>query len=316
MATPRFTAIVPAYNGTETVGATIRSILTQTATDLELIVVDDGSTDGTQDLVRSFQSDSRVELIEQTNGGVSVARNTGIERARGEFVSFLDHDDIWMPTYLETMGLTLSEAPRAGLGFADGFSFQHGSFRVRRKSLFNWSKPPQPLPANAEDQLVELAKNNFIWGSVTVRRVVLERVGGFDPEVNAVDDYDLWLRILAAGFPCMMAPGKQILQRAKADSQSMDLGLMLSGMERVCGKLAENESAPAEARRIAAGRVPELKFEAEAVRGDRGTLARLHRLRRSAALARARLVNAWSYRRPPEDIAEVFRTVGAVPTGA
>ena len=114
--TPRFSVIVPAYNATGTIEATIRSVLAQTATELELIVVDDGSTDGTGDLVAAIAStDERVELIAQPNQGTAGARNTGIARASAAYVSFLDNDDLWMPRYLEAAGEALDAGPRSGV---------------------------------------------------------------------------------------------------------------------------------------------------------------------------------------------------------
>ena len=314
MTQPRHSAIVPTYNGRETVESTIRSILAQTQTNFELIVVDDGSTDDTEAIVRGFLTDGRIQLIQQENRGIAGARNRGIERARGELISFLDHDDLWMPDYLAAMGTVLDAAPDAGFAFTDGYALEHGTERIRRRTLFASSRPPVPLPTNSEAQLLELVRENFIWGSVTVRRSVLERVGGFDSSVDGVDDYDLWLRILASGAPAVIAPGRLILQRAKADSVSQDLAFMLDGIKKVCLKVAEDDSFPAPAREIAASRIPGLQSGADAVRGGAGVRGALRRIRRRAAATRTRLTSRRVYRsHPPDDVAEVLRRTRPAP---
>lgn len=100
MTSPRFSIVIPAWNVERWLPETIASVRAQTVTDWELIVVDDGSTDGTAAIVKG-QDDDRVRLISQPNSGVSIARNRGISEARGEFIAFLDADDLWSPTHLQ-----------------------------------------------------------------------------------------------------------------------------------------------------------------------------------------------------------------------
>src|SRR5574341_1935425 len=97
----KVSAIIPVYNGEKYIEDAIRSVLTQTFSDLELIIVDDGSTDKTGEICKGFLSDSRVKYIYQENQGVSSARNTGIKRSNGEYVAFLDADDYWLPDKTE-----------------------------------------------------------------------------------------------------------------------------------------------------------------------------------------------------------------------
>ncbi len=101
MSAPLVSVIIPAYNAAPWIGASIRSVTEQTTTDLEVIVVNDGSTDATGALARSFP-DPRVRILDQANAGVSAARNAGIRAARGSFISFLDADDAMLPSNLET----------------------------------------------------------------------------------------------------------------------------------------------------------------------------------------------------------------------
>src|ERR1700704_1423104 len=95
---PRISVILPVYNREQTVARAIRSVLAQTWTSLELIVVDDGSTDGTRDVLRSFGS--QITVIEQPHAGAYAARNRGLREARGELIAFIDSDDVWLPDRL------------------------------------------------------------------------------------------------------------------------------------------------------------------------------------------------------------------------
>ena len=96
--------VIPLYNKAKTVACTLATVQAQTYSDYEIVVIDDGSTDGSADVVRSI-NDSRIRLFSQPNAGVSAARNRGIEESRGDFVAFLDADDEWKPDYLETQRL-------------------------------------------------------------------------------------------------------------------------------------------------------------------------------------------------------------------
>ena len=144
--TPAFSVVVPAYNATRTIGATIGSILRQSHEDLELIVVDDGSSDGTPDLVREFgANDERLRLVEQPNKGTAGARNTGIGEARADLVAFLDNDDMWMPSYLEMMGAALERAPEAGFAYTDAWILNDATGRILKKpSLEHYETVPDP----------------------------------------------------------------------------------------------------------------------------------------------------------------------------
>lgn len=114
---PKATIVVPAYNVAETIGDTLRSLLAQTFTDFEIIVVDDGSTDRTLAVVRAF-GDSRIRIVQQPNRGLAGARNTGIHAARGAYVGFCDSDDLWRPTKLSAHVAHLDANPHVGLSYA------------------------------------------------------------------------------------------------------------------------------------------------------------------------------------------------------
>lgn len=308
MGAPRFSAVIPSYDAERTIEATIRSVLAQTEPSFELVVVDDGSRDRTPELVdRIAGEDARVRLIRQRNQGVAAARNTGIAATDAGYVSFLDNDDLWMPQYLERMGEALDRFPDAGFAFCDGWSLDDRSKRIGRRSLFASSRPPRPLPADPEAQLLALAEDNFVWGSVTTRRSALEGAGGFDPAVNGVDDYDLWLRILVAGDPAALVENRLILQRHRADSVSQDHLMMVERLRAVCRRLAENPDASPDARARAAARLAALDGRAAALRGQGGARGFGFRARHAGAKLLSRALKPWRYpRTPPPEVAAAF----------
>jgi O-antigen/teichoic acid export membrane protein len=300
---PATTVVIPAYNGERTIGATIDSVLAQTVADLTVIVVDDGSTDDTVAVVRERMSDARVQLIAKENGGVASARNAGVAGARTDYVSFLDNDDLWMPEYVREMVGALEADPRAGFAFADGWWFDDVIGRFRRGSLTAMAQAPGTLPDDPEVLLRALAAHNFIWGSVTVRRSALEEVGGFDPEVNAVDDYDMWLRIVARGHTAVRPSRPLIIQRYRAESVSRDQLMMTERIQAVCAKLAKSPDISQEVRAVAQRRVAELGRAVDSMSRANRSTALLRRVRQALIRTRETAFRRCIYRsRPPSEV--------------
>jgi glycosyltransferase involved in cell wall biosynthesis len=182
---PHASVIIPVHNGAAFVIKAVTSVLAQTERDLELIVVDDGSTDGTPALVEAID-DSRLRLVAQANAGPSAARNTGIGQAQGEWIGFLDADDWWLPEKLAATLRRASDRPNAGLIYSSVLLVdEHG-------------EPYDVLEAGAEgDVLEELLFGNEIVGggsSAVLRRDVFERVGRFDATIKYGEDWEMWLR--------------------------------------------------------------------------------------------------------------------------
>jgi glycosyltransferase involved in cell wall biosynthesis len=204
---PRFTVVMPAYNTAAIVGDAIRSVLQQTCPDFELLVVDDGSTDGTADFLDATCSDSRISLVRQENSGAASAKNNAVRRARGELVSFIDSDDMWMPSYLEAMQTALDQAPEAGFAYTDAWTLDPAGRRIGKATAMEWQRPPAVSPPTAELLLLELLDRNFVYTAVTVRRSVIEHVGLFDETLRGAIDYEMWLRIAAHGYGAVRPPG-------------------------------------------------------------------------------------------------------------
>jgi len=177
--------VIPTYNRGELLIETIESILAQTAKPGEVIVVDDGSTDDTQERLARYAD--RVRYVRQPNQGVAAARNHGVREARGKWIAFIDSDDVWHPRKLECQLRVLADYPDLG---------------ILGTALFNWPAPEFPnvscevsgkVTFIPWDRLV--VRNYLATSSVIARRDVLDRVGEFDTNLQGPEDRDLWLRI-------------------------------------------------------------------------------------------------------------------------
>lgn len=180
---PHVSVIIPAYNAEAFITETVQSALDQTYQDLEVIVVDDGSKDGTVAALEQFGNRIRVHL--QPNGGVAKARNMGVGLAKGSWIAFLDADDLWLPQKLERQ-LACSSAP---MTFTDRFNIgSRGDLPEIQSDV---------TPMRGGDLFVPLMKDgNFITNtSVVMRRALFERMGGFYTGLNGTEDWDLWIRI-------------------------------------------------------------------------------------------------------------------------
>ncbi|MGA9059672.1 MAG: glycosyltransferase, partial [Terriglobia bacterium] len=186
-ARPAVTVIIPTFNRASIVGRAIRSVLGQTYQDWELIVVDDCSTDGTEQAVRSF-SDNRIKYIRHDrNCRASAARNTGIRCAQGEYVAFLDDDDEWLPEKLQKeLEVFRNSDPEVGLVYTGWIILDERGkvLKVRMETKSGW----------VYDALLDC---NFIGSPsrVTVKKQVLDRVAGFDETFLNAEDYEFCLRV-------------------------------------------------------------------------------------------------------------------------
>ena len=196
---PLVSVIIPCYNGEKFISEAIESVLNQTYQNFEIIVVDDGSTDSSKSVIEPFLKDPRIKLIEHgQNMGIPVARNTGIKMSKGEFVAFLDQDDLWLPEKLERqIALFEHSPPDVGLVFSnintvdsDGVIKEYKSMR-HIPSHINELAPQEVLKA--------VFLHNFIpMITVLVRRACFDTVGLLDESLKGgCDDYDFCLRLAA-----------------------------------------------------------------------------------------------------------------------
>ncbi len=184
---PCFSVIIPVYNRPVFVRKAISSVLNQSFEDFELIVVDDGSIDGTSDSVKSFR-DSRVEYIYQENSGVSRARNRGISESRGRLIAFLDSDDWWLKEKLKVCFEIIEK------------QFKYRVFHTQEKwyrggKVLNQKKKHRKPHGNVFKRCLRLCCISM--STAVLRREVFDDFGFFDESLPACEDYDFWLRVSA-----------------------------------------------------------------------------------------------------------------------
>jgi glycosyltransferase involved in cell wall biosynthesis len=215
---PDVSVVIPTRNRRRLLGQALRSALDQVGVELEVVVVDDGSTDGTADAVESL-GDGRVRLVRhQRPLGVAAARNAGAAVARGAWVALLDDDDLWAPDKLRRQ---LEAASAAGAGWAYA-----GVVEVDAEGrLLGGGPPPSP-----EGLLAGLRRRNLMpagSSNVVVRSEAFSESGGFDPRLRHLADWDLWLRLARLGSPaCVPAP--LVAYRLHGGQATLDTSGMLA----------------------------------------------------------------------------------------
>lgn len=186
---PTVSVIIHTYNNEKFIGETVESVLNQTYKDYEIIVVDDGSVDGTRDALLPYMQKIRYHYKE--NGGIASAKNAGIGLSKAEFIAFLDHDDLWVPDKLKIQMECFNENPEVGLVYAKYTSFSDG------KELR--TKPEKGYSGWIFKEL--LSKSIIQTSTVIVKRECLNAVGPYDESFSLGDEYDMFLRI-AKEFQC------------------------------------------------------------------------------------------------------------------
>lgn len=218
--------IIPTYNAERTILKTITSVLQQTFSDFELIVINDGSTDQTLELLSTVK-DPRLKFFSYPNGGVAVARNHGISHATGDLIAFLDADDLWTPDKLELQLASLQQHPEAGVVYSWTYNMDEKGESFSAGNHFFYI-------GNVYAQL--LVDNFIVNGSnCLIRRQAFESVGEFDPSVTGADDWDYWLR-LALHWPFVVVPKPQIFYRQSSGSVSSKVEVMEKNLLRVIEK--------------------------------------------------------------------------------
>jgi glycosyltransferase involved in cell wall biosynthesis len=308
MVEPTFTIAMPAYNAGRTIGAAIRSVLAQTRPDFELLVVDDGSLDDTIAQVARFENDERVRLLRQENSGPGAARNLAINAGQGRYISMLDSDDLWLPTYLETMAAILDRDPDVGLAYTDAWVLDDATGRIRRTSAMHYQHPPRDPPRDPLAFLrLLLKRGNFVFTSTTVRRDVLDRVGLFEAALKPAEDFGLWLRIVAGGFRAMRTPGNLAVYRKRPGSLSTNEAAIIEGERESVRLIVEEYDVPEGIRALARARLRKLDRLLAGLGDETGLTASLARARARAVRLKAALVEpfAW-HRRPPQAVAALL----------
>lgn len=216
---PTISVVIPAYNSESTILETIASVQQQSFSDIEIIVINDGSTDQTLELCHSVQ-DPRLKVLSYKNSGVSVARNRGIDHATGEFIAFIDADDLWETDKLELQLTTLQKNPQAGVAY---------SWTSTMGENGEWFKPCNQLSFEG-NVYADLLASYFIYcgSNVLVRRQAIESIGKFDSTLTHGEDWEFNLR-LAARWSFVVVRKIQIFYRQSPKSAVSNIEAMHKG---------------------------------------------------------------------------------------
>jgi teichuronic acid biosynthesis glycosyltransferase TuaG len=253
---PAVSVITPAFNAAEFIAQTIDSVRAQTFQDWELVIVDDGSTDKTVEIVQRYQErDPRIRLLHQTNAGPSAARNRGMRAAEGRYFAFLDSDDTWEPAYLSEQLAVFASHPETSLvtGVAWYRGGPHDGRPMRRFT------PGYPVLTLRDI----IADDTAVFIMTTFRREVFEKIGGLDESQWRSEDYDFWMRAATAGFVFRRNSRPLGRYRVRNGSLSQSTVEMLQGLLQSYAKV----------RAVCAAGSPErAALEAQVVRFERELL--------------------------------------------
>ena len=221
------TVVMPAYNAEKTLLDAIGSVREQTLQEFELVVVDDGSRDGTAEVATEIAGiDPRVRLIRQENAGLSAARNAGLRVANTRYVAFLDSDDLFHPEYLSQTVSGLDANPTAAYAHVDAWVFDDESRRLRRRPAMWRQRAPATALISAADAFEFLCDANYVWVGATVRASVLDKVGVFREDLRAAEDLDLWLRVASFGYDSLHIEERLGFYRSHQSQMSRDYSKM------------------------------------------------------------------------------------------
>jgi glycosyltransferase involved in cell wall biosynthesis len=233
---PRVSVIVPTYNCASFIERAIESAFAQTYADYEIIVVDDGSTDGTDALLARWHG--RITSLRQANSGLSTARNTAAGKATGEFLAYLDADDVWYPTKLDHQIAFLDAHSECGM--------VHSELTVIDESdriLFReWYRESKSKPASGMC-IMELLENLHIQvPTVVERRAIFDRIGGFDARQRRCEDYLHWMELLLDGHAVGYIDQPLAMYRRRSGSLSRGQAAMAAGLIGVFRTLIEENN--------------------------------------------------------------------------
>lgn len=207
MSNPLISVIIPVYNGEKYLGETIESILAQTYEPTEIIIVNDGSTDGTQPIAEDLAAKhDNVTAVHQDNAGPVVARNTGLEHATGTYISFLDSDDLWEPNKLEIQYAKFAADPDLGYCVSYMQNFWMPELAEEAEKMKDHPRA-QPMPG-------------YVTQSLLTTREVFDKVGRFNPELGHGDATDWFMRADQAGVKKLLLDDVLVRRRVHPDSLS------------------------------------------------------------------------------------------------
>ncbi|MFA6385996.1 MAG: glycosyltransferase [Candidatus Paceibacterota bacterium] len=225
--------VIPAYNVAGYIKQSIFSVVSQTYKNLEIIIVNDGATDNTGEIIEEYaKKDNRIKIITQENKGLAAARNTGLSNAKGEYICILDSDDIMLPDKILQQYNFLELHPEYGICYSGAYHFIDGS-----KDIYY-----HPIKVLFDPQYESLLYGNIINpNTVFFRRSVFEKYGGFDESLRSAEDWDYWLTLAYNGVKFGYQPERLTLYRVRSSSLSSDYIMMSITPIRVLKKQSSRQ---------------------------------------------------------------------------
>lgn len=252
----RVAVVTAAYNAASHIGATLRSVQAQTLSDFEMLVIDDGSTDGTADIIRAV-SDRRIRLISIPNGGVSAARNRGLAACTACLVVFLDADDLLPPDALHRMVETLDLHPNHVACFGHHIKIGEDGEPLGGAAPSSLKRLP------SDDTLCHLLRKNFIvnGGALCIRMDAAREVGGFDPTLRFDEDREFWCRLATRSDFVLM---DEVVLRYRIRSAGANTRLAGTPLRPNTEAIDRMFQAPAIRARFSRSELRQLRHQAEA----------------------------------------------------
>lgn len=212
---PIISVVIPAYNAALYIGSAIDSVLAQTYPAIQIVVVDDGSTDATPALLHPYWQAEKIICIRQENKGLAAARNAGIRASSGDYIALLDADDLFLPEKLARQAAYLDAHPRCGVSYCGLWHFDDAAPDTMLMLDYAYYSGAEVFPA--------LLKKNFINPlSVVMRRSVFDAVGYFDESLRRSEDWDFWTRAAYASVRFDYLPERLAKYRMSTTSLSYD----------------------------------------------------------------------------------------------
>jgi len=216
----RFTVVVTTYNYAHLLPDALRALAAQTVPGFELLIVDDGSTDNTEEIVEQFRPQFQdCHYLKKTNRGTADARNYGVQRAQGTHVAILDADDVWSPRHLETVRKRFESKPQTEIVFCDGVCVMSDGQVIR--PVFPAGLPSLDGPIDSVEGLFSVC-DNFLPSGMVFRKSLYNRVGAFDTRFSHGDDVDWVIRAVLAGADCARIDQKLFLHRYHGGNLTSD----------------------------------------------------------------------------------------------
>jgi glycosyltransferase involved in cell wall biosynthesis len=212
---PIFSVIIPTYNSTSFIERTVESVLNQTFSDFELIIIDDGSKDSTSNVLKNLaEKDTRIKIITTPNsGGPVVPTNIGITVAKGKYIAFLDHDDEWRPNKLEAVRNAFLYNPHAGFVASNVEIYNEADGTTTISNA-----PVRNQHVSVPDMIAGKYFNTF--SMLVIQKDVLNRVGSLDKNLSVFADYDIVVRMLTSGIVHIFLPDPLVIYRVHENNTS------------------------------------------------------------------------------------------------